>query len=819
MTTGKKLVTTTDLDSVLTINDSNKVTIAVDNTTITIENGKLKALGTGVLDNYRIIDEIGPNMPEGDYDFITTTNTSGMPNWYAVDFVDSYRKDSRKLATDTPFNPYYYQISDEFNLKRGNELIFMGRKQGDDVYVSADANNVDELGGRQRDGLALTFKRNINEEKWQLIHIQSSMIPRFKGKLDEIANNFMYVTDFSCSLARDDIGIIDYPSKYNETLDSHPAATELADEARIDAVCTQVIGELSCVQTMSFGDKQFRRTGYRNNYPDQFRFNPWYQVNSGNSGSSFDPTALDEKPWKDGTTVLAVQDGKAVRLNTRNIFTDVGIGISANKVTGKVGDTFTVTYTVTNSGTDTNEKCVLTIVKPQVVERNYSISNQNHVGTGLGQVTQDDDVYTITELAQGGTLKVSFDVIMHKAGTLQFGGQVSVTGVDTVKSNNEQTFVITAREDTSSSSGASSNPIPTGKQCELIKAYDVETGKQLKTFACSREAFGKFDSNISATSGLQYNIRDKINLYIEGDTLAGKQIRFENASSIIATSARSQYNYEYLDSLSYNTYSIFSSSSDHHLRCTPAYSRNEKLVFPTVIRYGKELIDESLRAPQSQSQIGTFNADTGIFTFNEDLTANVREALNNTNVLSTVLWVRPEGQNCVWQGCIIMQACKNVVLERTPFAQIPVTVAVEQGQLKETYVDAEDKLASAVKPYDNTEKHGYGMLPYANVVTGKIPDDTVYLAEIKGVSSLRSFFIPYSVERKYAYYMTPGTVATFESSNTKYDLNHINQTGNLNVDHIADNKIRVTVSPNATATDSFYANSFIHFVVVDSLSD
>lgn len=544
------------------------------------------------------------------------------------------------------------------------------------------------------------------------------------------------------------------------------------------------------------------------------------QLKALGGGSSFDPSKLEERPWKDGTTVIAVQDGKAVKIISRNIFTDVSVGITADKVTGKVGEVFKVTYTVTNSGTDTNEKSILTIVKPQVVDGNYSVSNQTHVGTGVGTVSRADDVYTITDLAQGGTLQVTFDVTMHKAGTLQFGGQVSVTGVDTIKTNNEQTFVITAREDVSSSGGASSNPIPTGKQCDLIKAFDVATGKQLKTFACSEEAFENSNSAPSATYGFQLNIRDKINLYLEGDTLAGKQIRFENASSIIASSYSyySYYSSSYSSSSSsYSSYSYSSSSSYSY--SSSSYSPSAKMLIPTHINFGRELADESLSSPSPQNALGTFDPDTKVFTFNSNLTNIYDQPISGTNIPHVVLWVRPEGTNCVWQGVAIIQACQNVDIKREAKIQDPIVHVVEQGQLRETVSTSPDPEGENKFAYNESNAGSYGMLPYANVITGAIPEDTYFISGLGSDSNLKYWARGYDAVYVYNYQIIPGTTATFESENVHYDLDNINQTGNLSVEHIGASKIRVTVSPNATATDSFYVNEYIRFEVVDSLPD
>lgn len=243
------------------------------------------------------------------------------------------------------------------------------------------------------------------------------------------------------------------------------------------------------------------------------------------------------------------------------------------------------------------------------------------------------------------------------------------------------------------------------------------------------------------------------------------------------------------------------------------------MLIPTYINFGRELADESLSPPSPQNALGTFDPDTKVFTFNSNLTNIYDQPISGTNIPHVVLWVRPEGTNCVWQGVAIIQACQNVDIKREARVQDPIVHDVEQGQIRETVSTSPDPEGNHKFAYNAVDENGYGMLPYANVITGAIPEDTYFIAGLSSRSKLQYWAQGYDAVYSYNYQMIPGTTATFESENVHYGLDNINQTGNLNVEHIGAGKIRVTVSPNATATDSFYVNKYIRFEVVDSLSD
>lgn len=157
-------------------------------------------------------------------------------------------------------------------------------------------------------------------------------------------------------------------------------------------------------------------------------------------------SALPQKPWKKGTSVLGQQDGNCVRLvPTENLFQEIGVALSANKLSGEVGDTYHVVATVTNSGESTNEVTDLTINKPAL--GNYTVSNfRTNTSAGASIERVSDYAYKVKKLATGSTAKVEFDVVANAGGTFQFGAAVNPnTAFDLQSNNNQATITLSAR--------------------------------------------------------------------------------------------------------------------------------------------------------------------------------------------------------------------------------------------------------------------------------------------------------------------------------------------------------------------------------------
>ena len=85
-------------------------------------------------------------------------------------------------------------------------------------------------------------------------------------------------------------------------------------------------------------------------------------------GGGLDCAAIDNLPeaaWKKGTVILAKQNDQCVRLTAlESIFQEIGVGITANKVTAFTDESFDVVVTVTNTGEGKNDLTNLVINKP-----------------------------------------------------------------------------------------------------------------------------------------------------------------------------------------------------------------------------------------------------------------------------------------------------------------------------------------------------------------------------------------------------------------------------------------------------------------------
>lgn len=177
--------------------------------------------------------------------------------------------------------------------------------------------------------------------------------------------------------------------------------------------------------------------------------------------------------WKQGTSILASQDGECKRLvPVQNLFQEVGVAIAANKLSGLVGDSYNVVVTVTNSGESTNDLTDLVITKPQL--GNYTLQNfRATAAEGADIETVSDLVYKVKGLKSGGTAKVSFTVIANAAGTFQFGATVNPNTVLDLQSNNNQATVTLSVQ-----TPVDTNYVAT-VECPAMDFVDVETGKQI----------------------------------------------------------------------------------------------------------------------------------------------------------------------------------------------------------------------------------------------------------------------------------------------------------------------------------------------------
>ena len=196
----------------------------------------------------------------------------------------------------------------------------------------------------------------------------------------------------------------------------------------------------------------------------------------GPKGDSFDCAQVASLPlaqWKQGTSILASQDGECKRLvPVQNLFQEVGVSMAANKLSGLVGDSYNVVVTVTNSAEAENALTDLVITKPQL--GNYTLENFNSSASAGAVIEKVSDlVYKIKNLKSGGTAKVTFTVTANAAGSLQFGASINPnTTLDLQDNNNQATVTLSVQ------TPVDINYTPT-VACPTLEFVDVDTNKPI----------------------------------------------------------------------------------------------------------------------------------------------------------------------------------------------------------------------------------------------------------------------------------------------------------------------------------------------------
>lgn len=326
-------------------------------------------------------------------------------------------------------------------------------------------------------------------------------------------------------------------------------------------------------------------------------------------------SALPVRAWKKGTTILAKQDAECVQLSALDtLFQDVGVGISANKYTGLVGDNYNVKYTVTNSGEGKNELTTLIITKPLLGA--YTISNQTHTSSGVDAVTKVSDTeYRIQGLAKGGTVTVTFDVTATAHGTLQFGGTVTPnSALDTNAVNNKASITLSVNSATDPNIAFSEN-------CPLISAAMGDT----PIWTAGDIPVGQLVNNNGQRS----------NIFWDLDSLAGKSFTLTGAKTVIVTKG-----------ISTTAEMIFvSEDSSRMVRSGAVFTRIDDRS-PDPVENKTSIVSDY-----------TFNANTGVLTFGPTCTA------------PSYMVLFSGGVGCRWQ---IM---KLVTTTATPAAACTVSVS------------------------------------------------------------------------------------------------------------------------------------------------
>lgn len=489
--------------------------------------------------------------------------------------------------------------------------------------------------------------------------------------------------------------------------------------------------------------------------------------------------ALPKTAWKPNTSILVNQGGECKRLvPNENIFTDVVVDLAASKQNVEIpknqSETVNIIATVTNAGANPTGEVLVTLTKPQLGTYSLGTPTTNNIGeTKTGELT-----WKVPAMASGKSLVITLPVTFSKIGSFSFGLQATST-IDTNKQNNTKTMTFTVSE-RFVNDGTNTNYVPTGTDCPLIIATDLTHNQRLNVYTTGTgENFYK-------------NFGKYINVFADGRGFAGKQIKLEGVSTVVVTSkhyTRSSTN-NYLSSFnsSYGGYSgsNSSSSSSSDKSSSSSYSPSQHLVIAANgFEHGKPWLDSSNNTPYYLETMGTFDPQTQIFTFRSDLKLPTRTTQFEEAPYHCVIWCRPAGKDCKWQGIPIVLGIRDTI----EFQRRYVFTKVKGDVL--------DDVSERITPKQLLKPD---FVNAANFVGGTKPNDLIATryALNSNINEIAS---------QHIVTVTPGQEAQFtiRAVGSINNLPDYIATGKTRTSYDASTKtLTVTVSADATATDSIY---------------
>lgn len=533
---------------------------------------------------------------------------------------------------------------------------------------------------------------------------------------------------------------------------------------------------------------------------------------------------LPKRAWKAGTVLLARQDGECVQLaSTDGVFQQVGVGITASAKQVVNGDTTHVVVTVSNVGEGTNENTTLNIVRP---EGNYTVANVTHSSVGVGSVeTKSDVLYELNGIRKGGVVKVEFDVTAQDVGTLQFGANIDPhSSLDMIVSDNTTSMVITATPRTTYK--------PTA-ECPLIIATDIATNTDLRVISPNAELAALFKGEEPAVA---QRVMSLTNTYTDGKGFAGRKIKLKGASTVVVTTGvAADMGIASQHDITSTSNELKHESERSNMSLTKRISARAqadgrtavdnatKQPYPiTVIGgeygsvpfspqaglvYGTHGVALGLFAdgssgttpPHGLVDLGTFDPATETFTFRDDIKQPTIDAIDVVNAPeSCILWCRPAGADCAWQGVVLGVGAKFPKLQSREW-----TYNVVSGDVN---ITSEVTRPEVIKPSSITRGVSIGRA-WAK--------DTQY---VSGRSMTLQQYIdsPQLRTNKYTATVRRGTAAEFTFTNTDgLFLPQYLSTGKTSTSYDEASKtLTVRVAADAMPTDSV-AWDYLDIKIVD----
>lgn len=410
---------------------------------------------------------------------------------------------------------------------------------------------------------------------------------------------------------------------------------------------------------MSMNDNGMNANGTLKNATNWTRWQRVDNIPQVAQPSGLDCAAIDQLPevsWKKDTVVLGKQDGRCVRLKaTGDIFTDVVLNLTTAKtstvvVTGTT-ETINLVAQVQNAGTNPATAIRLVLTKPAL--GTYTMGTpvmQSQGATGFAKVS--DTEYTIATLNSGGVATVTIPVTYSKQGAFTFGGQVTST-IDTNTTNNSKTVTISVTEQATATGG---NYVPT-QDCPLFTITDLQYNKRLFTFG---------EDTPRNTDRLIRSGTNKVNIYADKRGLASRRFRLTNAEQVVCVSSSSSTPGRSSGGYLGSSFSTSNGNFDGVKGASVSFGNGGAIDGSSSIDYDRNIVihrdfvldfTTSLYSMFGQYIIPTtaytYNKQTGELVFNSSFIYDVKSTISATNVGALVMYVKPAGENCKWQCCVI----------------------------------------------------------------------------------------------------------------------------------------------------------------------
>lgn len=442
--------------------------------------------------------------------------------------------------------------------------------------------------------------------------------------------------------------------------------------------------------------------------------------------------ALPRTSWKPDTSVLVNQDGECKRLVPReDIFQEIGVTMSANKLSGLTNQKYIITVTVTNTGLGTNEVTDLAIVKPQL--GNYELSDfVQQASTGVNVETTDNLNYKIKGLNAGGSVSITFAALVKSAGNLMFGANVNAnTALDLQSNNNQATLVLSVISPVVDN-------IDVGEDCPLVSV--TLDGTPMAVYTSPITSHGEYKSGAVETeatlsTNLKYNLVEQpfTTLKLEGAT----DIIVKSSTRVVHTNALDG-NYPaysdldkgviFLGDASLNAHFIVLPDSKTDIANSVPYTfENGTLTFSEPVRFAKVFMRKGSNKCKWQTVLIVAKTDIpGKFTLDTTATNFVKQFKYDKQVITHTNAIESLKKAIAPEGYTLSVIPSRV--EREEFITVTIPKGVESSF---TVTASKNGILSNIKVSGriNASSDANGKVVTVNTVADIKPEDSITLGK------------------------------------------------------------------------------------------